>query len=114
LTPLEKLSFETHGDVVLARLIGEIDLSNVPFVQEQLLESVPNHAGALVLDLSRTDYLDSSGVRLIFQLQERLGTRGQKLGLLVALESAVRRVLTLTEVHTVVPMSSSMASLGLS
>jgi anti-sigma B factor antagonist len=113
MAPIEQLSFEPHGDFVLARVVGDVDLSNVPFVQQQLLEAVPNTATALVLDLFRTDYLDSSGVRLIFELQERLGNRGQKLGLLVARDSIVNRVLTLTEVHTVVPMSCSIDSLGL-
>jgi anti-sigma B factor antagonist len=108
MTPIEEVSFEARGDVMLARLRGEVDLSNVLFVREQLLEAVPNTATALVLDLSGTDYLDSSGVRLIFELLERLGSRGQKLELVVAHDSVVNRVLTLTEVHRVVPMSTTV------
>jgi anti-sigma B factor antagonist len=108
MAPLEDLSFEPRGDdVVLARLRGEVDLSNVHFVREQLLHAVPNTATALVIDLSETGYLDSSGVRLIFELLERLASRGQRLGLVVQPDSVVNRVLTLTEVHRVVPMSAS-------
>ena len=51
-----------------------------------------------MLDLSETDYLDSSGVRLIFELAERLGSRGQKLELVVPDDSVIKRVLVLTEV----------------
>jgi anti-anti-sigma factor len=108
MAPLEELSFEVRGDIVLARLGGEVDLSNVQFVKEQLLDAVPNTATALVLDLCDTGYLDSSGVRLIFELLERLGSRGQQLGLVVQPDSIVDRVLTLTEVHRVVRMSTSV------
>jgi anti-sigma B factor antagonist len=104
----EELSFEQRGDVVLARVTGEVDLSNVSPVRAQLLKAVPNAATALVLDLSGTDHLDSSGVRLIFELSERLESRGQELRLVVPDDSAVSRVLVITEVHRVVPMSTSV------
>jgi len=108
MAPLEELSFEQRGDVVVAQVRGEVDLSNVPSVRQQLLHAVSNQATALVLDLSVTDYLDSTGVRLIFELADRLGNRGQKLLLAVPVDSIVNRVLTLTEVHRVVPMAGSV------
>ena len=83
MAPLEKLRFEPLGDVVLASVRGEVDLSNALSVKRELLDAVPNTASALVLDLSETEHLDSSGVRLIFELAERLERRGQKLELVV-------------------------------
>lgn len=108
MTPLEELGFERRGEVVLAWVSGEIDLSNARSVQERLLDAVPNTASALVLDLSDTEYLDSSGVRLIFELAQRLGSRGQKLELVVPNHSVIKRVLVLTEVHQVVALSNSV------
>jgi anti-anti-sigma factor len=108
MAPLEEVTFESRGDVVLGRVRGEVDLSNVASVKEQLVEAVPNTAAALVLDLSSTEYLDSSGVRLIFELADRLASRGQRLELVVPDDSFVNRVLVLTEVHRVVPMSASV------
>jgi anti-anti-sigma factor len=110
MTSLERLGFEPLGDVVLARLGGQVDLSNAPSVQERLLGAVPNTASMLLLDLSEADYLDSSGVRLIFLLAERLQSRGQKLELVVPDDAAIKRVLVLTEVHRVVPVSDSVAA----
>jgi anti-anti-sigma factor len=107
--PLEQVNVDLRGDVVLARVSGEVDLSNVSTVKEQILDAVPNTAIALVLDLSGSDYLDSSGVRLIFELLERLGSRGQKLELVVPDGSFIRRVLMLMEVQQAVPMHSSLA-----
>jgi anti-anti-sigma factor len=106
--PLEELDIEPAGDVVVACLRGEVDLSNAPSVRERLLGAVPNTATALVLDLSGTDYLDSSGVGLIFELAERLGSRGQKLGLVVPDDSVIKRVLVLTEVQQAAPMFESV------
>ena len=108
MAPLEEVEFELRGEVVLARVTGEVDLSNAASVEERLLGSVPNSASGLVLDLSDTDYLDSSGVRLIFELAHRLGDHGQRLELVVPDNSAVNRLLVLTEMHQVVPMSNSV------
>jgi anti-anti-sigma factor len=104
----EELSFEPLGDAVLAHLRGEVDLANARSVKEKLFDAVPNTASGLVLDLSATDHLDSSGVRLIFELDERLSTRRQTLELVVPDESNIRRVLRLTGVHRVVPMFISV------
>lgn len=108
MAPLEDLRFETLGDIVLACVRGEVDLSNAPSVKRELLDAVPNTASALVLDLSDTEYLDSSGVRLIFELGERLSSRGQKLEIVVPDDSMIRRILVLTEVHQVVPLFTSV------
>jgi anti-anti-sigma factor len=105
---LEELDLGRLGDAVVARVRGEIDLSNAASLRERLLDAVPNTATALVLDLSDTDYLDSSGVRLIFELSGRLENRGQKLELVVPDNSRIKGVLLLTEVQRVVPMSGSV------
>jgi anti-anti-sigma factor len=85
-----------------------VDLSNVPSVRQRLLAAIPNTAKTVVLDLSDTDYLDSSGIRLIFELAERMRTRGQRLELVVPDGSFIRRVLVLTEVQQVVPIATSV------
>jgi len=43
---------------VVARLSGEVDMSNANYVRDQLLASMPNEALALVLDISGCRYLD--------------------------------------------------------
>jgi anti-anti-sigma factor len=94
--------------VVLAHLEGEVDLSNARSVKADLLAAVPNTASALVLDLSGTKYLDSSGIQLLFELAHRLESRGQKLKVVVPEDSIVRRTLVLTEVQQVVALFPSV------
>jgi len=105
---LERIELEQIGTVVVAHVSGEVDLSNAGSVTEQLVDAMPNSATALVLDLSGTQYLDSSGVRMLFELAQRLRNRGQGLEIVVPDDSSVRRVLLLTEVERVVPMSNSV------
>src|SRR5215212_367853 len=105
---LEKLDVDHHGSVVVVHVDGEVDLSNAASVTEQLIAATSNTSTALVLDLSSTAYLDSSGVRLIFELAQRLRNRRQQLRLVVPDDSNIKRVLLLTEVERAVPMSSSV------
>jgi anti-sigma B factor antagonist len=110
--PTEELDFEPLDDAVLARLRGEVDLANARSVKARLLEAVPNTASGLVLDLSATHHLDSSGVRVIFELADRLDNRRQKLQIVVPDESPIKRVLLLTEIDRVVPLYGSVDALS--
>jgi anti-anti-sigma factor len=83
------------GEVLLARLAGEIDLSNSGDVEQAIVAAVPNTALGMVLDLSDLTYIDSSGIRLLLTLARRFRWRGQELCLVVPDDSRVRRVLAL-------------------
>ncbi len=87
---LARLSFESDGDVELARVVGEVDASNVADLSQRLLDAVSNKARALVLDLTETSYIDSSGISLIFDAAARMRNRRQQLRLVVT-PTLVRR-----------------------
>jgi anti-anti-sigma factor len=88
----------------VAGLVGEIDLSNVDALGRALREGVPNTAVGLVLDLTRVTYLDSTGVRLIFELARELADRQQDVRVVVPHASPLRRVLRLAGVDAALPM----------
>jgi anti-anti-sigma factor len=96
--------------VVVASLPEEIDLANARGLASMVSAAVPNDAAGVVLDLSGTNYLDSSGVHLIFDLADRLAARQQTLVLAVPEISNVRRVLELVDVTVVAPMLTDVAS----
>jgi stage II sporulation protein AA (anti-sigma F factor antagonist) len=108
MTELAQVHVESLGSLVLTRVKGEVDLSNAALIRERVLTAVPNTAAGLVLDLTETYHLDSSGVRLVFELANRLGNRGQTLELVAPDDSVARRVLDLTEANQVVPMHTSV------
>ncbi len=96
---LADLEFDMRGTTAVARIIGEIDLSNVGTIRDALTQGVPNHALALVLDLSPITYLDSSGIQLIYRLREDLRVRGQDLVLVIPPVSAANAALRLAGVE---------------
>ena len=107
--PLANLEFEEIGRSLVARLRGEVDLSNVENVRARLVAAVSHDAERMVLDLTETTYLDSTGVRLLFELAERLHGRRQQLLLVVADTALVRRVLVLTQLDEQVPIVATLA-----
>lgn len=108
MSDLARLEFSERDDVVVARLSGEVDLSNASEVGDQMTAAVPNSALGLVLDLTATEYLDSSGVHLVFELAERLGRRQQRLHVVVPAGASIRRVLRIVELDDTVPVVGSV------
>jgi anti-sigma B factor antagonist len=100
--PLGSLSVVVHDDVCVATLSGEIDLSNRDLVAQQLDAAVEDGL-ELVVDLEPLRYLDSAGIRMLFELQDRLVERGRTLRLVATPDLVVWRVLTLTGLTATVP-----------
>lgn len=108
---LAELAVREDGEVLLARLSGEIDLSNSRDLERMIEDAVPNTALGLVLDLSDLTYVDSAGIRLLLTLASRLQWRGQRLALVAPDDSRIRRVLSLAgaEVTLVVDLTVEAA-----
>ncbi len=96
-----------HGTVRVASVVGEVDLSNVDAVGESLFAVVGPDVTGVVIDLSGTTYLDSTGIRLLFNLTAQLHTRRQAVRI-VADRAIVRRVLVLTKLDAAVPFDPSV------
>ena len=91
-----------RGDFVLATVAGEVDVSNSGRMLGDLSESVPISAHGLLLDLSELDFLDSSGVHMLYQLAERLANRQQRFAVVLPSDRPPRRTIELSGVE---PMS---------
>jgi anti-sigma B factor antagonist len=103
-----EIVLESRDDSVVARLSGEVDMSNATYVRDQLLTSMPNEAIALVLDISACRYLDSAAIEVLFDVSRRLARRRQELRLVMPPDSPLRRVIELTEVRTAAPVYESL------
>jgi anti-anti-sigma factor len=102
------LHLETHAQAPVARITGEIDASNAGVFATQLKDAVPNSAMGLVLDLSKTEYLDSSGVHLVFDIADALRRRQQVLHLVVPEDSFVGDVLKSVNVSGAVAVAPTV------
>ena len=110
MTTAAQIAIERHAGTVVAHLSGEVDMTNAAYVREEIVESVPNDALALIIDLSGCRYLDSAAIEVIFDLSRRLARRRQELRLVLPSASPLRRVLELTEVASVAAVHDSLDS----
>ena len=85
-----------HGDVVVARIDGDIDLANTPTVSASVLENIPNDAIGLVVDLSAVRYIDSVGIRMLFTFARSLNEARQGMAVALPPGSPVRKLLKIT------------------
>lgn len=108
MTTLADVSVVQHGEVVVVGIDGELDRSNVAQVTAALLEAVPNAAKALVLDLSQTAYIDSSGVQLLFEVGSRLRKRQQELRAVVPEGANIARVLSVVALDRTIPSHTTL------
>ena len=103
-----EIAVERRGASVVAHVSGEIDMTNAAYLREQLLDSTPNDAFALVIDISACRYLDSAAIEVIFDLSRRLARRRQELRLVMPPSSPLKRVIELTEIRTAAPVYESL------
>ena len=79
------------GGVIVARVVGDLDLSNLYAVHTALLDAMPNEAHGLVIDLAGVSFLDSSGVETLYRVQRSLGVRQQRFAVAIPPNATIRR-----------------------
>ena len=105
---LADIQFEDVDGVPVARVRGEVDMSNASELGSTLQNSVEHAAAGLVIDFSSTEYLDSAGLHFVFDLGKRLRDRGQRLHLVVPEESPVASILEIVNVESLAPCSRTL------
>jgi anti-anti-sigma factor len=74
-----QLEFDTDAlpEALVARPLGDIDMAVTPQLELDVLAAVALHSTrCLVVDLGAADYIDSSGIELLFRLHAALGGDG--------------------------------------
>ena len=75
------LTTDTEGDRAVIVIKGELDAYTAPGVEEQIANLVGRGINNIVLDLSETGFLDSSGLRAILTAHRRLASEQGSLAL---------------------------------
>ena len=88
-----QITFTPHA--VVARLSGEVDMSNAEEMGATVIGATPGEVSGVVLDLSGVDYLDSAGIYVVYGMRASLQARGQSLILVIPPESPVHDALRL-------------------
>ena len=89
------LTTDRAGARAVVTIKGELDAYSTPSLEEEASRLLADDISELVLDLSGTRFLDSSGLRAILTAQRRLADRNGRLALRAPSEP-VRRLLDIT------------------
>jgi anti-anti-sigma factor len=105
-SPGADVQARTHEGAVHITLSGEIDLANVVSTENKLLDAITDETTSASVDLSNIDYIDSTGVRILFTLATRLRVLHIPLVFIAALDSPARQIVALSGLPSVAPLQS--------
>ena len=101
---------QRDDDVVVARLTGELDISAADRTGKRIAEAVPSSARGLVVDMSELEFMDSSGVSMLFSLARQVGSHRQQLRVVAPPGRPVSRVLQIVEFDRAAPVDADVES----
>ena len=103
---------EDRGDgLAHVTLRGELDLSTVSRVQDELQHVESSGPHTVVLDLSGLSFLDSTGLRCVVSANERATTEGRRFVLVKGPES-VQRVFAITRLDERLEMVDDVSAVA--
>ena len=108
----DRLSFDTGTlpAALVARPEGDIDMAVTPALQADLVAAVrARSASCLVVDLGGVDYIDSSGIELLFRLHGALAADGVELIVVAPPGSGAARLLGLVALGDIGQVRPSLA-----
>ena len=101
---------ERDGVVIVARLAGELDISVAEPTGRKIAESVPSSALGVVVDTTGLDFMDSSGVSMLFNLARQVRSHRQQLRVVAPPGRPVARVLDIVEFERAAPVHEDLES----
>ena len=99
----------TSFDVPVLRAVGELDLTTSPVLAEAADADLAERPASLVVDLTATTFLDSSGARTLAQLARRAAAEDVALQVVCPRRNtAVRMVIDLLDLRSVMTVLESV------
>jgi anti-sigma B factor antagonist len=104
------MSFEVSWTAGLAVITApaEIDITNAAELRSALLAVTADEPTAIVVDMSGTDYCDSTGLNVLVRAQNKMAGSGLRLQLVVT-APAVQRMLAVTGVGSLFRIDESLS-----
>ena len=86
-------------DVTLIEVGGQLIVGNRQLLKEQVLDQLERGDREFIVDFSKTDYIDSSGLGVLVTLSKKIREQGGQLSL-VGLSEDLRTLFELTKLDT--------------
>ena len=84
-------------------MLGDLDIATAPSLRQTVLALLQDGHRAVALDLTPTGFIDSLGLGVIVAIWKRVRVHGGELAV-VCPEPRLRRVFSVVELDTVLPM----------
>ena len=93
---------------MIAHVTGELDIAEASCTGDRITEAVPSAARGVVIDFSQLEFIDSSGIAMLFQLVRPCPRRRQELRVVAEPGGPVARVLDIVEFERAAPMYADL------
>jgi anti-sigma B factor antagonist len=99
------IASERLGTSIVIQVIGEIDVATVGELREALNDAASEVNGRIVLDMSATEFIESTGLGALLEAHHRAQSEGYELIVICDSEEPLKamRLTGLTDLLTVVP-----------
>jgi anti-sigma B factor antagonist len=101
-----EITEEVCGTGVVLSIVGELDLSTAPGLSQRVEKVLSEEVALLTLDLSNLTFMDSSGLRLLIELNRRTEREGWTLALVPSRHESTNMLLRLTGADTALPFTA--------
>ena len=102
-----RFPFEVASGVPVVTAPEEIDITNAPELRSALVDAAAHGHGTLVVDMTRTQFCDSSGLHTLLAAHKRARAIGGEL-LLVIPAAPVLRIFAVTGIDRIIPNFTSL------
>ncbi len=99
---------EMMSGVPVVTAPAEIDVTTADQLRQVLLEAASRGHTTIVVDMTRTEFCDSSGLGVLIRAHKRALEEGGELRLVIPAHGAVFRIFTLTSLHRFIPRFDSL------
>jgi anti-anti-sigma factor len=88
---------------------GELDLATTPLLEQQARTLVADGARSIVIDLAELNFIDSTGLRLLLQLNKEAANDGWRM-LITRPSEQAQRILEITGMGAELPIEETPSS----
>jgi anti-anti-sigma factor len=100
-----KIEIERRSPVQVIVLRGELGIDEAPTLQAELQRALDSGSNGFQVDLSGLEFIDSTGLACLLRAVREAGARGSEPPVFRGAGGHVRRVLALTALDRVLPLS---------